>query len=211
MNLDTLRVKDAEDLTGAEYKFVAEHRSELSADEKAKFSLETADADRTELSAEDKTLLDSIKAGDKKVVDADSNVVDKSTLDRLEKTAQDYREDKVRTVLATHVKRGAIKQDQAKLDGFWGKQLLSAEDDARKEVEKALDALPSNEDIGKENGTAEDALAGSTARDQLAVIASEKVAKAAEAGKEMLYSDALREAIRENSLLTKQDKIEQGA
>ncbi len=69
--------------------------------------------------------------------------------------------------------------------------------------------LPSNEQIGQENGSGEDVAAGSTAREQLAAIATKKVADAAKEGKTLLYADALKLAARENTDLQKQDFQEQ--
>ena len=51
--------------------------------------------------------------------------------------------------------------------------------------------------------------AGSTAREQLAAIATKKVADAAKDGKTLLYADALKLAARENTDLQKQDTQEQ--
>lgn len=208
MNLDALRVKSAEELEGKEYKFVAEHKDELSAEELKKFSLEVAEVDKTELSAEDKDLLAAIKSGDKKVVGASDEIVEKTRLDALEKTALDYQTEKAQSVVDKHIKRGAVKQDQR---AFFTKQLLDANSpETRTGFETMLDNLPSNESLATEQGTSEDIAAGSTAREQLSTLAAEKVKKAAEDGKELLYADALKAAVRENADLQKQDLVEQG-
>jgi hypothetical protein len=92
--------------------------------------------------------------------------------------------------------------------------LLAAEGDARKELEEMLSALPDNDLLAKENGsnakgTGEDVAAGSTAREQFHALANAKVAAAAKEGKELLYTDALKQVVRENSDLSTQDAKEQ--
>src|SRR2546421_56359 len=69
MSIDQLRVKDANELSAEERAFLEAHKSDLSAEEQARFGL-TATATKTdELSAEDKALLAAIKSGSKMVVD----------------------------------------------------------------------------------------------------------------------------------------------
>src|SRR2546421_2719090 len=154
MSIDELRVKDAANLSGDERAFLEAHKSELSTDEQAKFGLTATAAKADELSAEDKALLAAIKSGDKMVVDKGASAVDAERLSALEATAKKYETEKAEGIVEAHVKRGAIKQDQA---DFWTKQLLSAaNDEHRQEMETALAGLPSNEQIGKENGSGED-------------------------------------------------------
>jgi hypothetical protein len=215
MNLDALRVKEREALSVPELDFLTEKKAELSADEVKKFKLDSTtdegDNKQDQLSDEDKQTLAAIKAGDKKLVDKETPVVDKTQLDALQATANEYKEEKVKTILDSHIKRGAIKQDQSEK---WGKQLLAAEGDARKELEEMLSALPDNDLLAKENGsnakgTGEDVAAGSTAREQFHALANAKVAAAAKEGKELLYTDALKQVVRENSDLSTQDAKEQ--
>ncbi len=204
MDIDQLRLKEADQLTAEEKAFLeAPRKLDLSAEELNRLGL-TAEA--STVSDEDKALLAAIKSGDKMVVDKGASMVDAERLSALEKTAEQYRTEKAESIVELHIKRGAIKQDAAP---FWTKQLLSAtSDEQRKEMEDALSGLPSNENLVKELGTSEDVAAGSTARDQLAAIASKKVADAAKEGKELLYADALKQAARENADLQKQDLIE---
>lgn len=209
MTIDALRVKEKDQLSTEDMKFITEHKDELSADELKKFGLEADE--RVSLSAEDKETLDAIKSGKKKLVDSEATVVGKDQLDGLMRTTQEYREERVKTTLDKHVARGAIKQDQAKLDGYWGKQLLNAaSDDERKEIEVALDALSDNKDLASEVGSGADVAAGTTAREQLSAIAADKVAAAEKDGKTLLFGDALKQAARENQDLQKQDLLEMG-
>lgn len=203
MNLDALRVKDREALSVPELDFIAEKRSELSAAEVTKFKLEPASTTGDQVSDEDRSTLDAIKGGTKKLVDANTTTVEKSTLDRLEKSALDYRTEKAASIVDGHVKRGAIKQDQT---DFWTKQLLDAADDAtRTSMETALKGLPDNDLLAKEIGTGEDVQAGSTAREQLHTIAKKRVDDAAKEGKTLLYADVLKEVYRESKDLRTQD------
>jgi hypothetical protein len=209
MQLDALRVKEIADVTGLEYKFLAENKDQLSADERQKFSLEVKEievpvAGKETLSAEDSTLLADLKSGTKKVVLSTETVVEATRLDALEATAEQYRTEKADETVKLHVTRGAIKSDQI---DFWTKQLLSSDKEARTALEAGLTALPSNELLAKEIGSGADVAAGSTAREQLSTIASQKVAEAAKEGKELLYGDALKRAARENADLLKQDLV----
>jgi hypothetical protein len=218
MNLDELRVKERDALTVPELDFITEKKTELTKEELTKFKLDAEDEEEEEeegndadkLSDEEKQTLAAIKDGSKKVVDATTDTVEKDRLNRMESTIDKYRNEDVQRTLDKHVKRGAIKQDQAKLDGFWGKQLLeAANEDEEKTVKDALDALPANEQLANEIGTGEDVNAGSTAREQLDVLARERVDKAAKEGKELLYSDALKQLYREKEDLRNQDRQEQ--
>lgn len=205
MNLDALRVKERETLSVPELDFLEEHKSELSAEESKKFKLDAAvdTATKVELSAEDKQTLEAIKGGTKKLVDATSEVVEKTRLDGLESTINRYRENEVKTVLDGHVKRGAIKQDSTE---FWSKQMLSADEATRANLETALAALPTNEQLSKILGTSEDVKAGATPREQYDALAKKKVADAAKDGKILLYADALKQVSRENADLVKADR-----
>ena len=213
MNLAAIRTKEREELSVPELDFITEHQEELSASERTKFKLEASATDTSdELSAEDKQTLAAIKDGSKKVVDATSQTAEQERLGALESTVERYRKQEVTDLLDKHVKRGAIKQDAAKLDGFWGKQLLGAKTDAEMQgVKDALEALPTNEELSKKIGTGEDLAAGSTAREQLDALAKKKVADAAKNGETILYADALKAVYRENEELRAQDSNESKA
>lgn len=215
MTLDELRIKEREDLTVPELDFLTEHKSELSADEQKKFKLDEEPAgneddennEDDQVSDEDKATLAAIKDGSKKVVDAKAETVDKDRLTALEATAEQYREEKAQEVIDKHVARGAIKQDASE---NWKKRLLSATDQKdRDQLESDLEALPDNKILADEVGSSDDTAAGSTPREQLTVIAKKKVEEAAKAGKEVLFADALKEAISENKDLATQDGQEQ--
>lgn len=211
MTIDEVRVIDREALTVPQLDFLVEHKSELSAEELTKFKLDAVEtpAEGDEQPSEDeKATLAAIKDGSKKVVDANSEIVEKTRLDALEATAAQYQNEKAETVVEAHVKRGAIKQDSAK--NWTGRLLAAATKEDREALEADLSALPDNKLISEELGTGENVSAGATARDQLHAIANEKIAAAAKDGKELLYGDALKTALRENADLQKQDLTEQG-
>lgn len=212
MNLDTLSVKEPKDLSGEEYHFMAEHKSELSKDVQKKFGLEVEEQAGDQLSVEDRATLDAIKSGSKKVVDASTQTQEQERLSRMEGTVERYRKQEIKDTLDKHVKRGAIKQDQAGEDGFWGKQLLNAKsDDEMQTVKDALEALPGNTQLAQEIGTGEDTKAGSTAREQLDVLARKKVEAATKKGETLLYADALKQVYRENEELRQQDVLDNKA
>lgn len=214
MQLDALRVKEREDLTVPELDFLAEQKDQLSAAELAKFKLDADDEgnEDEQISEEDKQTLAAIKEGTKKLVDSEAVVANKSELDALKSTAAKYEDEKAQEIVNLHIKRGAIKQDSA---DNWKKRLLAATGEEREALEADLKALPDNKVASEELGTGEDVSAGSTAREQLDAIAKKKVADAAKDGKEVLYADALKEALRENADLatadTQDQKVKVGA
>lgn len=216
MNVDELRVKDRDELSVPELDFLAEHKDELSAEEVTKFKLdadggdgagdggegEGEDDNKSTLSAEDSKMLADIKAGNLKVVKGSEVVVEKSELDALKGSSLQYQTEKAEGIVDKHIGRGAIKADAKP---FWTGQLLAATGEDRTNLEAQLEALPANEALGEEQGHGEDIAAGATAREQLHNIANEKIAAAAKAGKEMLYPEALKLAIRENPDIALQD------
>jgi hypothetical protein len=211
MNLDSLRVKERNDLSVPELDFLAESKEKLSATELEKFKIDIVAKKEEETSEEDKALLDSIKKGDKVVTDKTELSAEQKKIADLEKTALDYKTEKAQAVVDSHVARGAIKQDA---NEFWTKQLLSVEGDDRTALETQLSGLADNENLKDENnkdkGTGEDVNAGSTAREQLDALAKAEVAKASKDGKELLYADALKQVMRDNNDLGEQDRKEQG-
>ncbi len=213
MTIDELRIKERDDLTVPELDFLTEHKSELVAEELSKFKLDeevAGDEPADQLSAEEKQTLAAIKDGTKKVVDTAAETVEQERLTKLESTVDSYRKKDVQAVLDSHVKRGAIKQDQATLDGFWGKQLLAATtEDEQKVITDTLDALPENKQLAEEIGSGADIAAGSTAREQLDALAKKKVDEASKKGESLVYGDALKQVLKENAELKTLDAQEQ--
>jgi len=214
MTLDEIRVKERDALTVPELDLLTEKKDELSADEQKKFQLDTQEPAGEPITDEQRETLAAIEKGDKKLIDKDQQVaatgevtVPKEQLDSLQSTADEYREEKALSVVAGHVKRGAIKQDSA---DNWKTRLLSAgTKEERDALEADLAALPDNKLIGAENGTGEDVAAGSTAREQLSTMASDAVKAAEKDGKTLLYGDALKQVARDNPDLAKQDLEDQ--
>jgi hypothetical protein len=208
MTIDELRVKSPDKLTAEEQTFMKEHRSELSAEELKKFNLEESGNGRMSLTADEEKLVADVRAGNKKIVDADQVVVDKSKLDALEATTNEYRTEKAHAFVAAHVARGAIKGDNAER---WEKRLLSATPEERTELEADITALPTNPILAKEVGSSEDVNAGSTAREQLHAVAMQKLETAKKNSETLTYEAALKAASRENPELLKQDVQENKA
>jgi len=197
MNLDALRVKDKDQLTAEEVTFLTEHRSEMSADELKKFGLEADKPTPADtLSTEDRDLLDAIHTGKKKVVDATVlSRLDK--LDALEATAEEYKQEKAKQIVLSHIKRGAVKPVE---EENTVKMLLSLEGDARKSFESHLNALPSNELLSEEYGHKDDVVVTDVV-EELDKKAAEIVEKAKTEGRAITYGQAQREALsRDNDL-----------
>lgn len=209
MDLDKLRVADREKLTVPELDHLAANKDKLSTDELKKFKLED-EADT--LSAEDKDTLEAIKAGTKKVVDAnatqdnlsatdkdlltaiqsgDKVVVEKAAAEQLakipalEKSAEDYRKEKADQFVQEQLARGAIKPDQK---DSTVKMLLSMDGDALQQFKDHLSALPSNELLAAEIGHTEDVTVD--VQDELKDKTLKFQAKAKEDGRELSFGAA---------------------
>lgn len=206
--------KDQKDLTQDEEKFLADHRTELTDEQKTKFNLVDAAAvdpakpvdAAAPISAEDAKLLADIHAGTLKTVSTEDAVISASELASLKDTAEQYRKEKAEEVVASHIKRGAIKADAS---DRWVDRLLHASKADRVELEADLTALPSNELLASELGDDNAGTTATSAREELAQIAASKVAEAEKNGKTLKYDDALRMAVSENQDLTKQDHADQ--
>lgn len=159
MNLKDLLAKDHNEWTEAERQFVADNKAELTAEQKTKFGFEEKPAEKPKEDAPAPTP----PADPAKPVEASEGAqtatISASELKSLQETAAQYRREKAEGVVDEHVKRGAIKQDQAEK---WTTTLLASEGDARKNLEAMLTALPGSAIIASENGTDKDAAKSTT-------------------------------------------------
>ena len=194
MVLDEVRVIDADKLTEEQKQFLADNKDKLSGDERKKFGLEAStEEDDKKVSDEDRQLLADIKDGKVKTVKADDDknvVIEASRLERLETTAEKYEHEKAEAVVEAHVKRGAIKADTAER---WINRLLKADETGRKELEDDLKALPSNEQLGKEQGSDAEGVTAATATAEMEKLANEKIAAAKKDGVELSPQDAFKQ------------------
>lgn len=226
MDLDKLRVMDREKLQVPQLDKLEASKDKLSADELKKFKLETQAADT--LSAEDKTMLEAIKAGSKKVVDADAApdtlsatdkdlltaiqsgdkvVIDKAAAEQLaaipslQKTSEEYRRDKTERFVREQLQRGAIKPDKEKetVD-----MLMNADEATRKTLEDHLAALPTNELLAAEIGHEKDVQV--EVQDELKAETLKYQKEAKENDRNLTYGQAQNEVLSKNTDL--KDRVE---
>lgn len=171
MNLDQLRVKAADDLSGAEYKYVVEHQDELSADERAKFGFKAAAEEHQD---EHKEVKASEVKGDEGKVTVEASELkatnDKlaslvKTVESLQGAQQQTEETKIREEVTKHAARGAIKADAVEP---WTKMILAADAAGREQMLDNLKSLADNPLLGKTFGSKE--TEGSAAMDVEAEI-----------------------------------------
>jgi hypothetical protein len=198
MNLDQLRVKAAEDLNGAEYKFIIEHEAELSADERTKFGLKAAavvEAEKPKVVAASEVTgtegVVAIQASDLKAIQ-DSLAELKTSNESLKASTQATEEEKIKAEVTAHAARGAIKADAIEP---WTKMILAAQGEGREMLLDNLKSLADNPLVGKTFGSK--ATEGSAAMDVEAeiakkikeVMAADKAIDAYTARKQVLAAD----------------------
>lgn len=205
MTIDELRVRDNASLTADERTFITANQSDLSDDEKTKFGLVTASV--TPVSAtidpKDAQILADIRDGKVKVVASDQAVVDASVLASLQDTATQYQTEKAAQIVADHVKRGAIKADQAER---WTNRLLASSGDARKDLEEDLAAIASNTTIDQELGTDKDPTVFADTREEIAKRAGDLIKAAADKGETLDYVTAQNQVLASDPELAKRDR-----
>lgn len=159
MDLDQLRVKAADEVTGAEQRFLQAHASELSADERKKFELvepvaaaEEKKDDQKEVKAsevkgdEGKVVVEAseLKATNEKVAELEASVAS------LKAEQQKSEEQNIREEVTTHAQRGAIKADAIEP---WTKMILAAQGEGREMLLNNLKSLADNPLVGKTFGS----------------------------------------------------------
>jgi hypothetical protein len=192
MNLDQLRIKAAEDLTGAEALELARHANELSEDERKKFGLEAASQPAAPAQPAEKEEpkvvkaaevngnegVVSVQASDLKAIQdsiaqfAEERKTDKETISNLQASIttlqadkQSSEEQKIKEEVTAHAARGAIKPEA--IDS-WTKMILAAEGDNRETLITSLKSLADNPLLGKQFGSKQ--TEGSAAMDTEAEI-----------------------------------------
>lgn len=194
MNLDQLRVKAAEDLSGAEYKFVAEHQKDLSSEERAKFGFaapaeEPKPAEQPVVNAAEGVKgtegVVSIQAADLKAIQdsiaqfADERKADKETISSLQasvktleesnkqlgESARETEHKEMQKIVEAAASRGAIKPDRIE---SYTNRLVAAQGEDREALIADLEALASNPLLASAYGSKE--TQGSAAMDVEAEI-----------------------------------------
>ncbi|HVB24108.1 MAG TPA: hypothetical protein VNG51_19375 [Ktedonobacteraceae bacterium] len=192
MNLDQLRIKAAEDLTGAEGIFIAQHVNELSDDERKKFGLEAAVVETPAapvVAASAVTGTEgvvSIQASDLKAIQ-DNNAAQAEALKAaqegitamqasiakleenntaLQASNQKSEQEKMKAIVEAAAARGAIKADRIE---SYTNRLVAAQGEDRDALIADLEALASNPLLAHTYGSQQ--TEGSAAMDVEAEIA----------------------------------------
>jgi hypothetical protein len=162
MNLETIRAKNAADVTAEEKAFLEENKANLTADELLAHGITTKPeeqeeeevATNTDLTPEQKEAAEiqaSIKSGQMVLVEASKLDGIKTLEAKVEASAKiiaGYEKERVEASVKAHAARGAIKTDQI---GKWTDRIL-----ADASLADDLAELPSNQilanELGKEGG-----------------------------------------------------------
>lgn len=203
MTLDELRVKASADLTADEKKFLADNKAQLSADERVKFGFEQAPAQVTAISDADAQILADIRSGKLQTVSAADAQVMADQMAQLKASEEEAAKEKAAQIVADHVKRGAIKGDQA---DRWVNRLLKADADERTELESDLSEIPSNANINTEIGSDDDPSIEADTRAEIAKLAAAKVTAAHLDGKTLDFVEAQKQVLAENADLAQRDR-----
>lgn len=194
--LDEVRIKDVASLTDDDKKVLADNKSELSADELKKFSLDeavatvvTADAKVEGISDEDKAILASVKSGSMKVVKADEWNGMQDAVAKLTADNQKHAEVEAQAFVAEHVERGAIKADQ---HDKWTKLVV-----ANADMRDVLANLPSHAATTGEKGK-EVVEASQTAATEVRTKANELIKASREAGTPIDVAKAYSQVMADN-------------
>ena len=190
MNIDHLRVKAADDVTGAEQRFLQAHASELSAEERQKFEIVDVQAS-DENKQPTKVEASSIKGNEGLVAIEASEI--KSMRDQIT-GLQASEEARTKATLAGEVDkaiaRGAIKADRK---DSWVNRLVASSEADRTELLADLNALADNPVLAKEQGSANgdsDEQGGADARAQLMAHATDLMKTSAREGKAISIIEA---------------------
>ncbi|PPH83916.1 hypothetical protein C5C50_04245 [Rathayibacter sp. AY1D9] len=156
MDLATLRAKKADELTDEEKAFLAEHKTELTDDERTTFGLVDAETEeeKTAREAQEKADADAKAEADRKAAEEAKNVqasahgLTASQIQQLQADAKAGREaqqellkTRLTASVTAHIERGAIKSDQ--LDSAVS-ILMASSDAQRTSLTAFLEALPTN-------------------------------------------------------------------
>lgn len=192
MDINALRVKAADDVSGPEQRFLQAHAAELSAEERTKFEI-----------------AEPVKADDKKPVEVKATEIKgdegtvivqaaelKGVLDEVATLKASYLnsdKEKVHEEVKKHAAHGHIKADR--IDS-WTNRIVASEGTAREELLADLAAIPDNPVLAATQGSAdgEEGNTGVDARGALVNKALELQAAARKEGKTLSIEAAMDEA-----------------
>lgn len=210
MNVEDLRAKEVKDLTDEEKKFLTDNKDQLTADERTSLGIEDEPAPAPAPAPVETPAPTEAPAagGDGTPVEASAIAGRVTELEKQLKASRDENEalrtkietKEVNEFLDARIKAGQIKQDQK---DSWSKSLLAARGDARTALETQLQALPANENIGKEVGDS-GADVKLKASEQLDKEVRKIMADARAEGRALKYSEARKQVLDDNETLKSQ-------
>lgn len=182
LKLEEVRILEASAITADHRTFLEEHKSELSADELAKFDIK-ADEKPAPVNVE----------GDAKPVTIDASELAslKAAAQQGVEAAQELAQTKASSFAAARIEAGQVKSDQK--DSLT-KILLASSAEARTELESFLSGLPVNGSIGTELGDGGKTVA-SSAHDELHTKVVEKIEADSEGGKPRASYSSVRASV----------------
>ena len=194
MNLDQLRVKAADDVTGAEQRFLQAHAAELSADERKKFEVvapvtadDTASKEKDAAIKAAEVQAAELKAANDKIAALEASITP------LQESLKASEKREAEAFVDEQVSAGKIVASQK---DEWVKRILA--DESTKEL---LAALPENKLLGKKQGSSANA-SDISAREQQMAKAKEIMA-AAPADQPIDITTAMRKAAEQDPTLAK--------
>lgn len=202
MNLAEVRKIEASAINEEQKKFLADHRSELTADELVAFGLEKAPEVApvvtasvvTEDDKEAARIQASIKSGESVLIKASEFANLQAQVNASAAAIKASQREKIDAKVNAAVADGRIKSDMAQ---SWGDLI-----EASTENEKLLDSLTPNPVLAAEIGAQGNNAVG--AKEQIEKLIGEKITASREAGSPMEYETALSAVRRENSTLAAQ-------
>ncbi|MDQ0923330.1 hypothetical protein QF038_001838 [Pseudarthrobacter sp. W1I19] len=196
MKLEDVRKKALADLDDAEKKFLAEHKDELTVEERKSFDVQTdadkaaeqeaADKAAADKEAEEKAAAEKVEASAKTVtINASDLAKLKADAARGVEAAEKLARTEASSFVSEHIARGAIKSGQ-KDEAV--EILLASSPKQRENLEKFLKGLPENKLItaGEMGGGGDGGTDSQTAADELDKLTSDYAAE-----KKISYAQAL--------------------
>lgn len=211
--LEDVRGKKAADLDDSEKAFVAENKDQFTAEEQTNLGLEVTakpadvvvpapaepvvvenknEEENVSVAPEMAAVAASIKAGESVVIKASEHKL-------LMDTANEYQNDKAKRIVASHVARGAVKPEAAE---GWVNRLTASSGKNREDLESALTELPDHPVLASQQGSVENA--GDATGDAWTKIEASAKKIVADSKGETSFTDAVKQAKRDNPEVAKQ-------
>lgn len=192
MNIDAIRVKAADEITGPEQRFLQANTDKLSEDERKKFELVAAAPAKVEPIKASEVVgtegVVSIQASELKSI-TDKNTALQASVETINKKLEANERATTKETVAKFAEQGKIKADRV---DSWTDRLMAADEAGRKEILADLDALSANPVLAAaQGGDGDDDTADKDPKAKLMAAATEKVNAAKAEGKELSIQAAL--------------------